>query len=122
MRNQSNPLENMAKFNNRSKPNTKEGKNKKQIPFDNALYEGRKSTLKAFESEIFPIEATKGEGLNLLSPKQMASLAKWLSVRLRTKWLWVQFQLQMLHILPIALTQIKAGNTQWNSTNYILFL
>ena len=112
MRNQSNPLENMAKFNNRSKPNTKEGKNKKQIPFDNALYEGRKSTLKAFESEIFPIEATKGEGLNLLSPKQMASLAKWLSVRLRTKWLWVQFQLQMLHILPIALTQIKAGNTQ----------
>ena len=112
MRNQSNPLENMAKSNNRSKPNTKEGKNKKQNPFDNALYEGRKSTLKAFEREIFPIEATKGEGLNLLSPKQMASLAKWLSVRLRTKWLWVQFQLQMLHILPIALTQIKAGNTQ----------
>ena len=62
---QSNPLENMAKFNNRSKPNTKEGKNKKQNIFDNALYEGRKSTLKAFESGIFPIEATKGEGLNL---------------------------------------------------------
>ena len=26
----------------------------------------------------------------------MASLAKWLSVRLRTKWLWVQVQLQSL--------------------------
>ena len=65
VRDQSNPLENMAKFNNRSKPNTKEGKNKKQNIFDNAFYEGRKSTLKAFESGIFPIEATKGEGLNL---------------------------------------------------------
>ena len=27
----------------------------------------------------------------------MASLAKWLSVRLRTKWFWVRVQLQSLH-------------------------
>ena len=50
----------------------------------------------------------------------MASLAKWLSVRLRTKWFWVRVQLQMLHRLPIALTQIKAGNRSENILNEIL--
>ena len=28
----------------------------------------------------------------------LASLAKWLSVRLRTKWFWVRVQLQSLHL------------------------
>ena len=30
--------------------------------------------------------------------KKKASLAKWLSVRLRSKWFWVRVQLQSLHI------------------------
>ena len=30
---------------------------------------------------------------------KLASLAKWLSVRLRTKWFWVRVQLQSLHKL-----------------------
>ena len=29
------------------------------------------------------------------------SLAKWLSVRLRTKWFWVRVQLQSLHLYPV---------------------
>ena len=39
---QSNLLENMVKFNNKSKPKTKEGKVKKQNTFDsvNVLFEG----------------------------------------------------------------------------------
>ena len=39
---QSNLLENMVKFDNKSKPKTKEGKVKKQNTFDsvNALFEG----------------------------------------------------------------------------------
>ena len=41
--------------------------------------------------------------LNHLARFNAASLAKWLSVRLRTKWLWVRFQLQSptLHISPL---------------------
>ena len=35
-----------------------------------------------------------------------ASLAKWLSVRLRTKWLWVEVPLQLSLILPSRLIQI----------------
>ena len=40
-------LENMVKFNNKSKPNTKEGKAKKRNNFDsvNGLYEGQEITL-----------------------------------------------------------------------------
>ena len=44
---QSSLLENMVKFNNKSKPKTKEGKAKKRYNFDsvNGLYEGRELTL-----------------------------------------------------------------------------
>ena len=57
---QSNLLEYMVKFYNKSKPKTKEGKDKKQSTFDsvNALYEGQELTLNAFRSGIFPIKAT----------------------------------------------------------------
>ena len=60
---QTNLLENMKKINNKSKSKTKEGKHKKQNNLDsvNALYEGLELTLSAFRSEIFSIEATKGE-------------------------------------------------------------
>ena len=36
---------------------------------------------------------------SLVEPSVLASLAKWLSVRLRTKWFWVRVQLQSLQIL-----------------------
>ena len=36
-----------------------------------ALYEGPELTLNVFKSGIFPIKAAKGEGLKILSPKQM---------------------------------------------------
>ena len=58
---QTNLLENMVKFNNKSRPKTKEGKGKKQNTFDsvNALYEGRELTLNTFRSRIFPIKKHK---------------------------------------------------------------
>ena len=68
-----NLLENMVKFNNKSKPEIKEGEYKRRITFDsvNALYESQELTLNACRSGIFPIKATKGEGLKILTPKQM---------------------------------------------------
>ena len=44
---QRSPLEKMVKFNNKSKPKTKEGKAKKRNNFDsvNGLYEGQEITL-----------------------------------------------------------------------------
>ena len=64
-RDQSKPLKNMVKFNNKSKPKTKGGKDNKRNTFYsvNALYEGRELTLNAFKEEVLPIKATKGEGL-----------------------------------------------------------
>ena len=60
-----------------------------------ALYEGRKLTLNAFKSRIFPIKSTQGEGLKILTPKQM------------------------LQRLPIALARAKAGNTSENLLNEV---
>ena len=37
----------------------------------NTLYDGRELTLNALKSGIFPIKRTKGEELNILTPKQM---------------------------------------------------
>ena len=50
-------LENMIKFNNKSRSKTKEGKDKKQNTINSvsALYDGCELTLNAFRSEIFPI-------------------------------------------------------------------
>ena len=54
-RDQSNLLENMVEFSNKSKQKNKESTDKKQNTFDsvNALYEGRELTLNAFKSGIF---------------------------------------------------------------------
>ena len=62
---QTNLLENMVKVSNKSKPKTKEGKDKKQNTFDdiNSLNDGRELTFGALRSGIFPIKATKGKGL-----------------------------------------------------------
>ena len=55
---QANLLENMVKFNNKSRPRSKEDKDKKRNTFDcvNALYEGRELSLNALKSEIFSIK------------------------------------------------------------------
>ena len=60
-----------------------------------AFYDGRKLTLNAFKVGIFSIKETKGEGIRMLTPKQM--LQRW----------------------PVALAQIKAGNTSENLLNEI---
>ena len=41
-----------------------------------------------------------------------ASLAKWLSVRLRTKWFWVRVQLQSLYLQKIALHEVNLEEQQ----------
>ena len=46
--------------------------------------------------------------------KKMASLAKWLSVRLRTKWLWVRVQLQSLN--PTNVYLVKANHRHTKKT------
>ena len=81
-------LENIINF-KKSRPRTKKEKDKKQNTFDsiNALCEGRELILNVFRSGIFPIKETQGKGLKILTPKQM------------------------LQRLPIALPQVKAGNT-----------
>ena len=51
----------MVEFNNKSRPKTEEGKHKKIDAYAcaYALYEGRKLTLNAFKSGIFPIKETR---------------------------------------------------------------
>ena len=66
---QTNLLENIVKFSNKSKPKTKEGQDKKQNTFDgiNSLYEGRELTLDALRSGIFPIKQQKVKDSNINS-------------------------------------------------------
>ena len=59
------------------------------------LYEGRELTLNAYKTGIFLIKATQGKELKILTLKQM------------------------IQISPIALAQIKAGNTSKNFLNEI---
>ena len=61
-----------------------------------AIYEGWESTFNAFRNGIFPIKENKnGKGLKILTPKEI------------------------LQRLPIALAQVKAGNTSENLLNAI---
>ena len=94
---QSNLLENMVQFNNKSIQKNKEGKDKKMNTFDsvNALYEGQELTLNAFKSGIFLLKAKNSEGLKMLTLKQM------------------------LQRLPIAIAQVKTGKTSENLLNEI---
>ena len=66
------------------------------------LVKARELTLDAFISRIFPIKATQGEGLKILTSKQM------------------------LQRLPIALKQVKACNTsenyRLNQANHMFFV
>ena len=94
---QSNLLENLVKFKNKSRPKKKEGNDKKGDNYESpyALYEGQKLALNAFKSGIFPIKTTQGAG----RPSDLAMELKILTPK------------QMLERLPIALAQVKAGNT-----------
>ena len=87
---QSNLLENMVEFNDKSRPRKKKNKEKKKKwnPFErvNALYEGRQLTPNVFRSRIFSVNTTQGRGLKILTLKQMHQR------------------------VPIALAHVKAGN------------
>ena len=73
---QINRLENILKFNNKSKPKTKEGKDKKRNIFDsvNALCKGRELTLNAFRCGSSPIKAKQGEERLLVLAKTSENL------------------------------------------------
>ena len=92
---QSNLLKNIVECNNESRLWSVEGKDEKRDTYESAytLYEGRELNLNAFKSGIFPIKATQGKGLKILTPKQM------------------------LQRLPMALAQVKAGNTSESLLN-----
>ena len=94
---QSNLLENIVEFTNKSSLKEKEDKSKKRNTFDsvNAVQEGGKLALNAFKSGIFPIKTTQGKGLKILTPKQM------------------------LQRLSIALVLVKEGHTSENLLNEI---
>ena len=69
---QSNLLENMVEFKEKSRPKSKESKEKRNAyESANTLYKGRELILNAFKSRISPIKVTKGKGLKILTPKQM---------------------------------------------------
>ena len=85
----------MIKSDNKSQPKTKMVRIKNRSVFDsvNAIYEGWHLNLNSFKSGTVPLK--KGKGLKILTTKQM------------------------LESLPIALTQLKVGNTSKNLLNQI---
>ena len=91
---QFNLLDNIVGFNNKPKPRSNKDKDKKLNTFNSAsaLYE---LTLNAFICGTFPVKTTKGKGLKISTSKQM------------------------LQRLPIALAQVKAGNTSENLLNEV---
>ena len=86
---QSNLLKNLVEFNNKSRPRTKEGKDKKRDTYVSTyvLYERQELIYNTFNSGIFPIKSKKCELVEILTLKQI------------------------LQGLPIAIAQVKAGNT-----------
>ena len=93
---QTNLLEKLVNFNSKFRPKTKESKDKKQNSVSiSDLHKGRELTLNALRSEIFLIKEIQGKTLKILIPKQK------------------------LQRLPIALAQVKAGNTSENVLNEI---
>ena len=47
--------------------------------------------------------------LNHLAKRHLVSLAKWLSVRLQTKWFWVRVQLQLLKLQILRLLRARSS-------------
>ena len=60
---QSNLLKNIVEFNEKSRPKTKEGKDKNRDTYESvyAVYEWRELTLNAFRNGIFLIKSTQGK-------------------------------------------------------------
>ena len=60
-----NLLNNLAEFNEKSRPRATEGKDKERNTLEsaNALYEGQELILTAFRSGILPIKETQGKEL-----------------------------------------------------------
>ena len=81
----------------KSRPGTKEGKDKKRDTYKSvyALHEGRELTTNAFKSRVFPIKSTQRKALKILIPKQI------------------------LQRLLIVLVQVKSGNTSQKLLNEI---
>ena len=121
--NQPNLLEKREKFNNKSKPKTKEGNDKKRNTFDivNACYEDQDLPFNTYRSGMFPIKAIQGKGRQRTLDSstsdlpRVARVAK-LSDNSNLKMLTPR---QMLQRLPITLAQVKAGNTSENLLNEI---
>ena len=90
-------LEGLKDFDDRSKPKTVDGKNKKRNTYKSAYapHADRQLILNAFRSGIFSMKEKQGKRFEILTPKQM------------------------LQILTIALAQVKAGNTFENLLNEI---
>ena len=102
---QTNLLRNSIRSNNKSRLRSKEDKDKNEALLINALYEDGVSTLNAFRSGTFPIKQTQGKrrpSMLALHPSDIATQLKILSPK------------QMLQRLPVALAQVKAGNTSEN--------
>ena len=70
---QNNPLKNIVEFTDKSRPRSKEGKDKKRGIYESAyaLYEGRELALNKFKSRIFPIKVTQDKKTQRL-PKAAA--------------------------------------------------
>ena len=105
-KNQSDLLAKILKVRKQVKPKNPEKKQKKEDVLENLynLFEGRERVLNAFASKIFPIKiedtcfsdkVSDHSNLKILTPKQM------------------------LQRSPIALAQVKAGNTSENLLNEI---
>ena len=122
--------ENMIKFINKSKPKTKEDRDKRRNTFDNvsALYEGQELTLNASRNRVFPIKATKGERRPslLASSPYITRVAKVLYSKVfEGMQLKILILKQILQRLPIALAQVNASNISknlLNQTNHVFFI
>ena len=70
---QSNLLENLVVFNNKSRQKNKQGKDKKRGSYESehALYEGWELTLNVSKSETFSIKETQVQGFKTSTLKQI---------------------------------------------------
>ena len=82
-------VEYILNFNNKTRPKNKDDKKNKKNVLNTAkdLYDGRELVINVFKSGLFPLKSTTGTGRNILTPKQL------------------------IQRLPIALAQVKAGNS-----------
>ena len=95
----------IVEFINKSRPRTRKGKDRKRDAYESAysLYEGREITLNTFRNVILPIKSIQGS-------RRRSDLATQIKI-LTPK--------QVLQRLPIALAQVKAGNTSEDLLNEI---